>query len=79
MPNLGPAARYELERTWRQLRNGRLAGDGSAGRTDDRQAGVGLSLEGGQLVQARSDLVQDEESDGGRHADVSNKPTHRVE
>lgn len=66
---LSAASRYEVERTWRELRNGPPAAS-----TDDCQLGVGSGLQNRQLVESRSDLVQDEKSDGGWHSDISNKP-----
>jgi len=72
------AGRYHVERTWRQIRNGRTAAAATGG-ADDGQLGVRLSLQGGQLIESRSDLVQDEESYGRGDSNVPNKPPDGVE
>lgn len=69
-----PAVRYEIERAWRQVRNG-----AAAARTDDGQLGVRLSLQSGNLIEARSDLVEDEKRDCRGNANVADESPHRVE
>jgi hypothetical protein len=68
------ARRYLLERAWRQVRQGPPAGRGN-----DRELSVGLDLIGGNSVQSRSDLVEDEKRNRGGHADVPNETTQRIQ
>lgn len=72
------AKRYHVERTWRQIRNG-LSAESATASPDDGQLSVALSLERGNLIEPRGDLVQDEKGNRGRNADVANEPTERVE
>lgn len=74
-----PAARYEIERTWRQLRNGGRPVETAAAGTDDGQLSVGGSLKHGQLIQPGGYLVQDEKSDSRRDPNVADEPAHRIE
>jgi hypothetical protein len=75
MSDLELASRYHVERTWRQIRNGRPTLGLTTSGTDNGQLSVSLSLERGQLVKPRGDLIQDEKGDRGRDTDVPDEPT----
>jgi hypothetical protein len=72
------ASRYYVWRTWRQIRNGGTASNATSG-ANHSQVGVGLSLQGGELVQPRRDLVQDEKGDRCGNPDVADETADRIE
>lgn len=56
------AQRYQIERAWRQVRNG---GTATAASREDGQLSVGLRLIGSDRVEPRGDLTKHEKSDRG--------------
>lgn len=67
-----PAVRYQIERAWRQIRNGGTAATASS---QDGQLDVTLGLVGGDRVKPRGQLAKHEESDRGRDSDICDEPT----
>lgn len=73
-------ARYWRERLARYIRNTVADGGASGGAAggDQGERGVTRDLIGGDVVQSRSDLEQNEKSDSGGNPDIPDKATDRV-